>query len=222
MDQVVDFIKKEEPDIMALQEVRAEDAFPDFSYTHFAPEFYHHIDGGRFLTGNAVFSKYPITSSSYSHYFEPLGEGYEDRPQMYPVLPRNLQHVQLDVGGKLLNVFNTHGVWGQDGKDTERRLAVSEKIMAATEGKNSTVLCGDFNVSENTRTMLRLEDRFVNVFKNERTTSFNVRRKNPPGTYATTVVDFLFVTPDIKILSHVSLDIDISDHFPLIATLQID
>src|SRR3989344_3494867 len=132
MDQVVDFIKKEEPDIMALQEVRAEDAFPDFSYTHFAPEFYHHIDGGRFLTGNAVFSKYPITSSSYSHYFEPLGEGYEDRPQMYPVLPRNLQHVQLDVGGKLLNVFNTHGVWGQDGKDTERRLAVSEKIMAAT------------------------------------------------------------------------------------------
>lgn len=47
-----------------------------------------------------------------------------------------------------------------------------------------------------------------------------MRRKSNPG-YATSVVDMIFTSPDIRVVSKSCPDVDLSDHFPLIATLEI-
>ncbi len=47
-----------------------------------------------------------------------------------------------------------------------------------------------------------------------------MRRKKDPG-YATSAVDVVYVSPEIKIISRDCPNVDISDHLPLVATLDI-
>lgn len=220
-DPMLEFIKAQDADILLLQEVFEEvDLGLSYSHRYFAPEFLHIFKDRQYVDGNAIFSKYPITSSSVQFYFEPYGIGDETKRETYPFFPRTLQYAQIDVGGTTLNVYNTHGVWGEDGGDNERRLAVSEKILEAIGDKQNVMLGGDFNVCENTKSMLRLEDRLINVFKNERVTSFNILQK-PSGTYDKSVVDFIFVSKDFRVVSHASPNVNISDHLPMVAVLDI-
>ena len=127
--------------------------------------------------------------------------------------------MEIDANGTNLHVFNTHGVWGEDGNDNERRLAMGEMIIKAILGKEHVILGGDFNTDEKSQTIANIEQHLPNIFKGERTTSFNMRRKNPALNYSTGIVDFIFVSSDFKVISHASPDTDISDHLPLLATL---
>jgi len=140
----------------------------------------------------------------------------------FATAPRNLQHVQVDANGTELNIFNIHGIWDLDGdNDSERRLAMSKAVVDAVSGKKHVVLAGDTNVKPETKTIRNIEKHLTSVFKDELMTSFNMRRKNNPG-YASAVVDMMFVSQDFKVLEHVCPNIDISDHLPLIATLEFD
>jgi|SRR3989344_1699143 len=218
---VIDFLKTENADILALQEVRDPKALGlDYPHVHYAPEFLHRMDGEEYVTGNAIFSKYAIVGSDVQFYFEPYGVADESKRETYPFFPRNLQHVVTSVHGTDIDVFNTHGVWGEDGNDTERRLQASDMVIKAIEGKRNVILTGDFNVNEHTQSIDKIGKQLNDIFKNERTTSFNVRRKTS-GNYATSVVDFIFISENIKVLSHKSPNIDVSDHLPMIAELEI-
>lgn len=221
MEKIRDFVEREQPDVMLLQEVwGAENQFPQFPYHNFAPALWHLMNGERYLDGNVIYSKFPIVSSDVIFYDKPFGEGDESKRETFPFFPRNLQHVVIDAGGTKLNIFNTQGIWGEDGDDNERRLRMSDTIVAAVKDKENVILGGDFNVNDYTQSILKIEKYLTNIFKHERTTSFNMRRKTNGG-YATSVVDNIFVSPDIKVLSHAIPDVDISDHLPMIAVLDI-
>jgi endonuclease/exonuclease/phosphatase family metal-dependent hydrolase len=135
--------------------------------------------------------------------------------------PRNLQHVQIDLGGKNVNVFNTQGIWGFDGDDNERRIKMSETIREKYQGKEDIILCGDFNTKENTKAMTSLEQDLKNVFKGELKTSFNLRHKPVDSGFTSAVVDMVYVSPEIKVLEHYSTDEDVSDHVPLVCVFDI-
>ncbi len=60
----------------------------------------------------------------------------------------------------------------------------------------------------------------VNVFKDELATTFNMKHKVDPG-YATAAVDMFFASSDIKIVSKSCPDDDVSDHKPLVVTIEI-
>ena len=138
MEPMVEFIKKENPDILALQEVYdSSDLSLEYPYIHHAPEFLHINGTERHVMGNAVFSEFPITASDVVFYDKPFGEAYESKRETYKDFPRNLQHVEIDADGTILNVFNTHGVWGEDGGDNEARLAMSAKIIGAVNSKEN-------------------------------------------------------------------------------------
>lgn len=220
-EPLLEFLKAEDADILMFQEAYdPKELRLDYPHQRFDPNFLQHINGEKHDIGNAVFSKYPIISFDVQFYFEPYGDGYEDRRETYPFFPRNLQHVVIDAKGIQLNVFNTHGIWGEDGEDNERRLKVSDMIIEAIQDKEHVILGGDFNVNEATRSMQNVEKYLTSIFKGERTTSFNMKRKTLPG-YATSVVDFIFVSPGIKLISHASPTVDVSDHLPMVATVEI-
>lgn len=58
------------------------------------------------------------------------------------------------------------------------------------------------------------------VFNDQITSSFNMRHKANPG-YASAVVDMLFTSSDVKIVSKSVPEDDVSDHKPLLATIEI-
>ncbi|MDO8240479.1 MAG: endonuclease/exonuclease/phosphatase family protein [Candidatus Moranbacteria bacterium] len=234
-ENAFDFLKKEDADIVLLQEVRngkgdglerqfkpldimlLELKYPYFDY---APTFLENMKVRKIEEGNVILSKFPIKSSRAIFYDVPYGERNGSSVEDFTFTPRNLQCAEIDLGDESLNVYNTQGIWGTDGEDNERRLQMGEVIANEVSNKTSVVLAGDFNVKENTETIKKIERNLVNVFKGELKNSFNMRVKKGPE-FAIAVVDMFFASSNLKVVEHSCPDIDVSDHLPLIVTLDI-
>jgi endonuclease/exonuclease/phosphatase family metal-dependent hydrolase len=238
-DQVLNFIEQEHPDILCLQEVFDgkenslpmnyrtievfREKFPEYNAS-FAPAFLCNTEHGKIDQGNAVLSLFPVVS----HSSVPLNTGYGEYDE-YPADkdwskdPKVIQHCQVQLEARILNIFNVHGIWDLHGGDTPARLKMSEIIVGQVKNKEYVFLTGDFNVRPDTETIYNIERQLINVFGDQRTTSFNLKHKNlvaSPG-YATAVVDFVFVSKDLKVKHAESLDDDISDHLALLTEIEL-
>lgn len=234
--QVRDFLTMENPDILALQEVNngtdlslpdnlktilgLNKILPGFHY-HFAPELLIAHKEGKVEIGNAIFSRFPIVENKSAFFDVPYTDlTIIDAKHDYSKDPKNIHFVKIQINDQYINVFNTHGIWGLDGGDNDRRLAMSETIVNEVKGKENVILSGDFNVKPNTETIGNIEKELKNVFKNELTSTFNMKHKDNPG-YATAVVDMIFTSKNMSIIDHYCPQVDVSDHLPLVMTVEI-
>ena len=236
LEEALDFIVQQDPDILALQEVcdsknpslearfRTLDILKErLSYVsyHYAPEFIDNRQEGRIPQGNAVFSKFPIVDSSVVFFDRPLDENYVELPENFATISHNLQHLLLDTPGGGINFYNFHGVWDLDGDNfSPPRKNMSATIMKAIAGKENVILVGDTNAKPTNQAIRNIEKNLKSVFGDMATTTFNMRRKDNPG-YATAAVDMIFVSKNIRVISSDIPDVDISDHLPLVATLDL-
>lgn len=237
-DDIIDFLKGQAADILMLQEVyngaaptwerkfRSIDALQEeLSYPHvaFAPAMIDVYSFGKVVQGNAVLSKFPIKNTRVVFYNEPFGERDPEDINAFPVIPRNLQHVALDCDGVEVNIFNTQGVWDLNGDNySPLRQKMSQKIIESVKNKKNVVFAGDTNARPTNQAMRNIEAYLNSVFDGELKTSFNLRRKDLkkyPG-YAESVVDLMYVSPDVKVINHDCPNVDVSDHLPLTATLR--
>lgn len=231
---ILDFLRAEDADIVALQEVYGsrEKALPakyrslealaplGYPYHDYAPAYLERRDEGLIPQGNAVISKFPITDRSARFMFEPTQADYVDVPEQYPILPRVLQAVQLDTPDGELNVYNLHGVWDLDGDNySPQRQRMTEVIIDEIKGKQNVVLTGDSNATAGNRLMTEISQHLKNVFEPTPKSTFNMRQKTDPG-YATAAVDIMFASSNIEVLTRDCPDVDVSDHLPLVATLR--
>ncbi|MBP7700755.1 endonuclease/exonuclease/phosphatase family protein [Candidatus Woesebacteria bacterium] len=256
-EEIVEFLKAQDPDILMLQEVfdgkdiSLEKRFRAFSvlknelgykYSDFAPAFIENIgENQKINQGNAIFSRFAIKNSKTCFYDIPFGERI-DQYEYFPVTPRNLQHVTINLADQtqnsvdqvqnladqtqnepLLHVLNTQGIWGTHGEDTERRTEMGKVILNEIGNNQPLILAGDFNFNPDTKVVENISKTLESVFKTELVTSFNLARKDlvkDPG-YATAAVDMMFVSNDIEIISKSCLNVDISDHLPLVVEVNL-
>jgi endonuclease/exonuclease/phosphatase family metal-dependent hydrolase len=236
-EPLMDFLKQETPDILLAQEVYSSidqtldrrfrsvqmiQESCDFPYVSFSPACVAVLKEGRINAGNAIFSRFPITHENTIFFDVPFGEvpNYEQGSGDYSHTPRNLQHARIQIDRYTLNTFNTQGIWGTDGNDSERRIAMANTIIDQVKDQENVILGGDLNVTPDTRSISILEDHLENPFKSELESTFNIVRKNSP-VFRTAVVDYLFISREIKIIQAVCPRVDISDHLPLIATIEL-
>ena len=234
-DKIISFIRKEAPDIIAMQEVRngkdsdLEKQFRTFAvfkeklgypYFVFSPAFLNVLPVGKIEEGNAIFSRFPIIHNKVIFFDRQYGEFDSENSRHFELIPGILQHAVIEFENLKLNIFNVHGIWGFDGEDNKRRLKMSEVIVNEIKDKENVILAGDFNVKPNTKTIQNIEKYLINVFKDELQTTFNMKYKDNKG-YATSVVDMVFVSRNIKVLNHFCPKKDISDHFPLVCILEL-
>lgn len=191
-------------------------------YTHrFAPTMINTHAEGKVQEGNAIFSKLPIDSTRSVFFSGEYGD-YLDIPENYGRCPRNLQHLVLDAGGKKLHVINFHGIWDLNGKDpTAARRTMIDAIMTETKSDGFYIIGGDTNAEADNPVMERLGEKYTTVFgQDPAVTGFNMRRKTNPA-YGHVIVDHLYISPEITVLSHSRPDVDISDHLPMIVEIDI-
>lgn len=237
ISNLIEFLRQEQPDILAMQEVydghdplleprfRSIETLREATglrHYAFAPTYQEAFKDFDVPCGNAVLSRYPIMREEVWFYDIPFQERFiDDGRGNRSQSPCNLQHVAVNVQRQVLHVFNTHGIWDTHGKDNPRRLRMGKTIAACMAEKQPAILCGDFNVNEGTKTITRLGEKLVNVFASDRrVTSFNLNHKPPKTGYAKAVVDFIFVTDDIKVLAYRQPDADVSDHRPLMCEFE--
>ncbi len=238
-NKAVDFLNQEKPDIVFLQEIyngeesqlelryRSLNIFRSklqLAYWQFGPQFRDITpkDQVNAEQGLLTLSTLPIVSFK-NIYFDiqyTTLYNYEDK-QDFSELPQNVLFAKINLDGTVLNVFNVHGPWNLNGtEDDRRRLAMSRIIVNEIKDKQNVIVAGDFNVRRPTQTIKQIEKYLSNIFADELKTTFNMKRKDNRG-YAGAAVDMMFVSPNIKVIEHYCPQVDISDHLPLVAVLEV-
>lgn len=234
MPNILDFLSKENADILNLQEVKRSKSpkrqyqtekiirenLELYKYSYFSPAFYDTVEESDF--GNLILSKFPFISYDTTFFFGKYSNYTKGQnPKYFPIIPRNIQHAKIQAGNIIINDYNLQGIWAHgDGSDSPQRLKMSEAVVKQIKNKHNVILTGDFNSQEGTKTIINIEKHLINIFKDERKSSFNMKQKSDPG-YATAVVDFIFVSPGIKVISKSMPGVDVSDHLPLVANLAL-
>lgn len=240
-DKIVDFVKKEDPDIIVFQEVfdsKKEEKEKRFrTFEEFKIAFKNKLPNSAFQSssffiidefpegaefGNATFTKFKIVKNDKVEINAPYGVVDERGISDFSWEPCIAQHTALEIKGKTLNVYNLHGVWGFDGKDNLRRIEMANVIARAMKGNNPMILAGDTNFTkEAVETIKIIETSGVkSVFEDTLKSTFNMLHKTDPG-YSTAAVDMVFASNDLEVIDKKLLDVDVSDHYPLTVTFRM-
>lgn len=163
--------------------------------------------------GLSIFIRKDKTVNSNGDFFVYGGQDTFN-PNDLNTLPRNIQHLTFTEADKKFTICNLHGIWLRGGKkDSPSRVEQSRKINEFLSKHNGEkILCGDFNLDINTKSIKILEENLRNLIKeyNIQTT----RNKLFPGEEK--FADYTFVSKGIKVINFQVPNIEISDHLPMI------
>jgi endonuclease/exonuclease/phosphatase family metal-dependent hydrolase len=234
LDSVIAFLGQQNADIVTLQEVFNGDSKALPPYTHALRRLREELGYGYHFyapsykdtseqveEGGLVLSRFPIkkTDSVFVEY--PYRELDGKDPANFPTMPRLLQNVEVETPACLLNVINFHGVWDLNGdNDSPQRRLMTQAILDAVKDKDRVIVAGDSNAKPTNPAFGLLDEQLNSVFGNTLKSTFNMRRKDNPG-YAAAAVDMMFVSKNIQVLQKDCPDVDVSDHLPLVASLDL-
>ncbi len=132
---------------------------------------------------------------------------------------RNIQYVTVTKEGKPFTVINFHGLWNEKGKgDNEDRILQTENILNFTNNLSGEfVLCGDFNLRPDTKSVQLLEDAGLkNLIKEYGITSTRTSHYTKSEKFA----DYAFITPGLVVKDFRVLPDEVSDHAPLYIEIE--
>lgn len=209
-----------EPRLRTVEELKK--VFPTYD-SYFAPLYLDTRKGeGDIEDGNLLLSRWPLVERKNIFIDIPYGRYDQDAMTDWIDSPSTIQKAEIEMEGNQVTLLNVHGPWNLNGSvDDKRREKMKDLILK--EVSAHTIVAGDFNIRPETQTIHALEEKLTNVFKGKLSTTFNVARKNldvRPG-YATAVVDMIFVTSYLEIKSKECPQVDVSDHLPLVAELEL-
>ena len=110
-------------------------------------------------------------------------------------------------------VSHVHGLWNGLGKtDTPDRLKQSQLIHEFSQSQSCPhILCGDFNLRPDTKSIELLGDQWRNLIAEFKVTSTRTSLYDKEETYA----DYIFVSPNITVNQFRVLPDEVSDHAAL-------
>lgn len=213
-DQVMDFLKRANADIVGLQEVVADDPKRDvigflnkLGYQHvFAPV--EKDWGERFINdGPAVFSKHKILKS--------------ETFILSKTESRAVAKAEIQIGTVTLSIFSTHLVHThQEHSDVQDEQATSLIKLIPRE---NAILMGDFNAQPTSTTIKIIKQVLIDSDPNSKPT-WSVYPEgcttcNPQA--IETKLDYIFTTKDINTTGFKVENSRASDHLPISVVIEI-
>ncbi len=212
-DQIKDFLKKADADIIGLQEVRENDPGRDvvgylnslgYEYV-FAPRQTHRRIGAKF--GPAIFSKYKIESSRVHSLSK------EDE--------RVVVQTNIKVDNQTLHVFSTH-LFHSHQKESETQAEQGLNLIKLLPDRN-TIVMGDFNATPESLTIKNMQ----RILADSDPSSLPTWSVYPEGCHVCKPqkinirLDYIFTSKDLSVKSFGVGDSKGSDHLPILATVEI-
>jgi endonuclease/exonuclease/phosphatase family metal-dependent hydrolase len=135
-------------------------------------------------------------------------------PGRGPTHSRNMQWVKIRSNQKKYTISNVHGLWNGQGKsDSSERLLQSKRISDFLEKVDeSKILCGDFNLRPDTKSLEIVEVGMHNLVKahNIRSTRTSYYTKDEK------FADYIFTCPKVAVNRFEVIEEEVSDHAPLL------
>ncbi len=205
MDEIAATIAQGDPDIIGLQEADA-GRVPSLSveevlwlsrrlnmYSAYGPSW-----GDTY--GVAVLSKYPITAQQ--RYLLSSAEQQ-----------RSCLETTIDLGQQTITLFSVH--LGLNPQERERQL---DEVLAYTaRAPAPKVLVGDFNANPDSHEIGRVLGQFDSAFAAAGIGTGYTSPADVPGE----TIDYVFVSPDLPVMSAEVISSLASDHLPVLARVEL-
>lgn len=230
---VIEFLKKENADIINLQEISKGmgttngDYFCTYEKLQEALKykyyFYLPTRGGRFGThfvseGQLILSKYPITyKKAICTQGKPnLHSGFVGKKDLKVNV---LQHAKIKIGSKIVNDLNYHGyfIWGTraGNRITESHSKKILKYMNSIDQNEHIILSGDFNLSPRSKSLRIISREYPDLIS-----KYKIKTTRNKLSREKTSVDNILVNGQVKIKSLKVPMVYTSDHLPLVMKFE--
>ncbi len=212
-DIMADTIKKCGADIVGLQEMRDESEHKEYeAQAKILAEklgfYYYFAEAIRFNGvnpyGNAIISRYPIKKAETVIIPDPEVKKYDGYYET-----RCLLNAEIDVADGI-NVLVTHFGLNPD----EQENAVNTVVSNLSE--NNCVLMGDFNVTPDNEVLKPIREKMYDTAE-----SFSEPKLSFPSDKPDRKIDYIFTSPNLKVIEADIPQIVSSDHCPHTALIEI-
>ncbi len=216
--KLVSFIKKENPDILCLQEYSPHKDV-DLSFYSYK---YEKILGSKFKHGQAIFSKYPIVNSgsvsfpntsNNAIYVDVVKE--EDTIRVYNI---HLQSLHIDANVENLAKKDSEKLIKGVGETFKMQQLQMELFLKDKNKCNYPILiAGDFNNTAFSYVYRKIRGDFKDAFKeagNGFGRTFNFK-------FFPVRIDFVLTDTIFKVNAFKTYDIEFSDHYPVMAKVSL-
>lgn len=223
LDRIIDVIKNEDPDIVALQEVDKNlsrtnsDDQPRIIADALGMHF-HHCVNRRMREGEygiATLSRFPIRKNQRHDL------SFSPRFRLRHVEPRGALHSEIILDSAHLHVFNLHLGLGLQERIYQRSKLLSESILLNGKLQNPTVILGDFNDRPISVVNSPIQEYFHDVFKLSGCRDAATFRWGP----IKLKLDRIYVSDQLRpvraYVSNTPLSRIASDHMPLISVAEL-
>lgn len=229
-DNIVRFIRETDADIVCLQELTRDSAdnpgrdivaeigtlgyYTAYEATRISyGDTYIHM-------GDGIFSKFPIINQRHVYVqhedLSSLNSQTEDR--LYVEAELDINNHAFTIGTVHLSYVSEFFV------DADKKKEVDALLAAIQKNKEKFILTGDLNSTPDTYTVQELEKLLASAGPNYKQATWTTKPFSYDGFEASTLdwrLDYVFTTPDIKVLDSKILPTDYSDHLPILATIEV-
>jgi vancomycin resistance protein VanJ len=216
--QIVEFIKKEKPDIVSFQEYHPHDNI-DMSFYKYK---YEALSGQRTKYGQAIFSNYPIVQSGSVGFPDTANNAIyadvvkgEDTIRIYNV---HLQSSGINANVDNLNTEQSERLLKRVVKTFKTQELQSELFIEHKENSpHKIIICGDFNNTSYSYVYRKIKGKLNDTFAEAgngfgRTFDFK---------YFPVRIDFILADESLKINGFKSYNEKLSDHYPILAKVSL-
>jgi len=227
------YIEKEHPDVICMQEVSNADfevMLPDrmfdilarikevsgLEHEYFSPRYSIDVAGGTAPFGNAILSRFPFESTKTVQIEHTTVEHVTARSYQHNV--NNLQVVRISANSVSWTIANNHGHHELEPLGNHESVAAMLRIVDELKGVDGPlVFCGDLNVMPESPAM-RVFDGWMDDIVAHSGVTTTLARVNVDRDV---VCDHILVNDRVAVKSFKVDDVIISDHYPLVAELEV-
>ena len=230
LDRVLPFLRREMPDVAAIQELNELDV-PRFREALggapclFVPMGRHVRKGTAAVIGIGIFSRLPVKKQDVRYYEGTPGSLQDsdlDKPETYNLFNRAVAICDVEKEGTEFRIANTHFTWSSQGQATDLQREKMRALLAILETQGDFVLVGDFNAPRGGEIFGMLAARYKDNIPPHYRTSLDISLhragKTQPEELSDKMVDGIFSTPGYAV-SDVEMVPGLSDHCALRATV---
>jgi len=229
-NQVSDFLHKESPDIICLQEaisfnkkdaaimrtIENIQADNNLGYAIMAPTFSFKLMEGTASFGNCIISRSPIKKSEVIFTHLEHKSNFDFNEESGNV--RNFVHAVINLEGKSCNILTHHGYWIPEHKNgnEETMRQIKQLVDYISNLSGPVILSGDFNLAPDSDSLKILNEKLTNL-----SLQYRLKTTRTQLTTKTEVCDYIFVNNEVKIQNFTASDELVSDHKALILEFNV-
>lgn len=238
LENLLSFLEEQEPDVVSMQEVSSGriNVYQDKTVNLFDlirdklgyRGVYNgdlKLEGDASSTfGNAVLTRLPVLGSHIQviKEFRPLTlEEVHSGVEVWPLIPRHVLDLMVDVDGKKVHTMSWHGAWTAPPQDTEETIRQAKLIAEYLISLNEPFILGcDSNELLQSETIQTINQVAVNIMEGSgilQTTHPKIHKIVPRGY----LIDYIFTSRDIQLKSVTVPQVTVSDHLPVVAELVV-